>query len=121
MTAADEVKTQFLGLVTATVKRGWAGLRPKPGPDGTVFSAFLGRALKADEGQTLVEAVGSLVHEATLRIKPYRQGVQKDVPETVLGHSAAAHGTALDIAAMQWEQGKKIDEILALLKAQAAR
>jgi hypothetical protein len=117
MSAASDLVTQFMG---AGMKRGWSGLRPHPDPKGTVWSVFLGRALAADEGQTLIEAIGTVVHETTLRIKPYRQGVQKDVPETVLGHAAGAHGTALDNAAISFdirEQNKQILEMLKRIEA----
>lgn len=116
MAAADDVNVQFMGD-QKKAKRGWLGLRPKPNPLGKVFSVFLNRDLAPDEGQTLVEAVGTVVHETTLRILPYRGGKQKDVPETTLGHAAAAHGTALDIASLVWDQKEALERIEAKLDA----
>lgn len=85
---------------------GWKGLAPQPDNDGRRWSAFIGKVV---DRQSLVEAVGTLVFEATLRILPYRGGTKKDAPETVLGHAAAAHGTALDILERLDELEAKID------------
>lgn len=116
MSAAGDLVVQFMGDQTKA-KRGWLGLRPKPDDAGGVWSVFLNRMLEPDEGQTIVESLGTLVHESTLRIKPYRGGVKKDVSETTLGHAAAAHGTALDNASIAWENRELLKRIVAKLGA----
>jgi hypothetical protein len=127
MSAASDLVVQFMGDQTKA-KRGWLGLRPHAAPDGSVWSAFLNRTLEADEGQTLVEGVGAVLHEVSARIPVFRNGVKKDSKETTLGHAAAAHGTALDNAALTWEvreQNKKVlaqnQEIIGLLKSLGAK
>ncbi len=120
MTAGDQLVTQFLGD-QSKAKRGWLALRAKADGTGKSWSAFLGRHLESDEGQTLVEAVGTLVHESTSRLKAFRGGSQKDVAQTALGHAAAAHGTALDNAALAWEIREQNNEIIRLLKTLGAK
>jgi len=113
MTAAGDVVTQLMG----EPGKGWAALRPQAGAGGTVWSVFKRRNLNPDEGQTIVECLATLIFEATFRIKPYRRGEKKDVPETVLGHAAAAHGTALDIAEMMWDMQRDLTAIKAKIGA----
>lgn len=120
MSAAGDLVVQFMGD-QSKAKRGWMGLRPKPNPEGGVWSEFLGRMLNPDEGQTIVESLGTVVHETTFRILPYRNGDKKNVPETVLGHAAAAHGTALDNAAISWDVREQNKEIIRLLKSLGAK
>lgn len=109
MTAGGQVAEQFMGVGG----KGWMELRPHPMPDGSVWSVFKGRVLNPDEGVTIVESLAQLIHEATFRILPYRKGEKKTFPETVLGHAAAAHGTALDIAEMQWDIKQAFTQIQA--------
>ena len=94
MANADEVMVQFMGVDNS----GWTELRPFPNNQGETYSVFKARNLAAGEGQTMVEALATLVFEATLRIPAY-QGENLDElgPETVLGHAAAAHGAVLDL------------------------
>ncbi|WKW86024.1 endolysin, glycosyl hydrolase domain [Gordonia Phage JonJames] len=89
-TAGDYIKGQFMGPKDA----GWDQLAPQPDENGVRWSAFLRKAVTK---LTLVEAIGQLVWEATLRIAPYRNGARANGKETVLGHAAAAHGGTLDI------------------------
>lgn len=94
MADADQVMVQFQG----PGHQGWPQLRPFPNNQGEVYSVFWNRLLGSEEGQTIVQALASLVFEATLRIDPYRgQKAAQLGPETVLGHAAAAHGGTRDI------------------------
>ena len=85
---------------------GWIGLAPQPGNDDRRWSQF--RAAHKSTGgadvdrQTLVEALGTLVFEATLRIKGVTEAekaramiVDAKRGETVLGHAAVASGMSL--------------------------
>ncbi len=94
MGAGDEVVTQFMG----PERKGWKELAPQRDQEGKAFSIFkFMNGLNANvESQTVVEALATLVFEATLRIKAYRGNNVPQVPETVLGHAAAAHGIGLD-------------------------
>ena len=94
MGAADEVVTQFMG----PERQGWKELAPQRDQEGKAFGIFAfmnGRDANV-KAQTVVEALATLVFEATLRIRPYRGNAVPRVPETVLGHAAASHGLALD-------------------------
>lgn len=94
MANANDVLVQFMG----TSSKGWLQLRPYPGNDGVVYSVFKNRVLEQEEGQTLVEAISTIVFEQTLRIAPYQGKALRALgKETVLGHAAAAHGGTLDI------------------------
>lgn len=77
---------------------GWIELAPQKDPEGKSFSIF--KFLQGKEPnvkkQTVVEAIATLIFEATLRIRPYRGKDADRVPETVLGHAATAAGTGLD-------------------------
>lgn len=90
---------------------GWAELVPQKNAEGKSFSIFkfLRGAEPNVKKQTVVEAIATLVFEATLRINPYRKGAVNRVPETVLGHAAASVGVGLDnqemlVAVMQQQQ-----------------
>ncbi|RBO87955.1 hypothetical protein [Nocardia puris] len=103
MSRADEVLHQLRGDDTDSLagNTGWRMLAPVGG-----HSVALGRQV---DRLSVVEALAQLVFEATLRVLPYRNGQQADVPETVLGHAAAAHGAGLDALA-------KLDQVLAGLE-----
>lgn len=92
--AGEEVVTQFMG----PERTGWSELAPQRDKEGKAFSIF--KFLRGEnpnvKAQTVVEAIATLVFEATLRIKAYRGNLVPRDPETVLGHAAASHGLALD-------------------------
>jgi len=85
-------------MMGADGRKGWKELAPQRNPEGKRFSIF--KYLRGEEPnverQTVVEAIATLVFEATLRILPYRKNNVPKTPETVLGHAAAAHGVSLD-------------------------
>lgn len=94
MTEEEQVVQQFMG----PEHMGWKELAPQKDQEGKSFSIFkFMNGLDPNViAQTLVEAMATLVFEATFRIKPYRGNYVPQVPETVLGHAASAHGLALD-------------------------
>lgn len=94
MGAEDQVVEQFMG----PGHQGWKELAPQRDQEGKAFGifAFMNGRDPNVKAQTVVEALATLVFEATLRIKPYRGNSVPRVPETVLGHAAASHGLALD-------------------------
>lgn len=108
MADAADVMVQFMGVGN----KGWVQLRPFPNEKSEAYSVFKNRLLTSDEGQTMVEALATLVFEATLRIPAYRGDKLPTVPETVLGHAAAAHGAVLDLT----EIVKKLAADVAALK-----
>lgn len=76
---------------------GWTGLAPQPDEGGNRYSAFLGRNVTA---QTLVEAIGTLVFEATLRIASAGRGVadyRKRKGDTVAGNAANAAAISAEV------------------------
>lgn len=107
MSAADSVNTQFMGAKGGPSDSfGWKGLAPQPDNEDRRFSQF--RAVMNSHGgpvvdrQTLVEAIGTLVFEATFRIKSVtdvdkakEMTVAAKRGETVLGHAAVASGLAI--------------------------
>jgi len=109
MANANDVLIQTMG----PNNNGWPQLRPFPNNQGEVYSVFWNRLLGTEEGQTMVQALASLVFEATLRIDPYQADKLTALgPETVLGHAAAAHGGVLDILAALKSIEGKLDQIL---------
>ncbi|WP_280404968.1 hypothetical protein [Nocardia brasiliensis] len=90
MSTAEDALYQIRGDATDSLagNTGWKFLKPFDG-----FSVALGRIV---DRLSVPEALGQLVFEATLRILPYRDGAKRNTAETVLGHAAAAHGSALD-------------------------
>lgn len=104
-TDGQEVRTQMRG----PGDNGWEGLAPQPDDNGVRWSAFRKTAVKA---QTLVEAVGTLVFEMTLRLPIADRGYQAfkmRKSDTLAGNAASA-------AAIAAENREKLDEILAELK-----
>lgn len=108
MASAAEVQGQFMGNSkdSKAGNLGWIGLAPQPDNDDRRWSQF--RAIHKSAGgadvdrQTLVEALGTLVFEATLRIKGVTEAekaramiVDTKRGETVLGHAAVASGMSL--------------------------
>ena len=112
MATADEVLTQFQG----PGHTGWPQLRPFPNNEGEVYSVFFNKLLDGEEGQTIVQALATLVFEGTLRIEAYRGDKLAALgPETVLGHAAAAHGAGLDILREVKALSDKVDELTRLV------
>ncbi|USH45032.1 hypothetical protein SEA_CAMERICO_35 [Gordonia phage Camerico] len=108
MGTAENVQGQFLGEGPGGPSKslGWLGLAPQPDNSGKRISQF--RVIHRSKGgaevdrQTLVEALGTLVFEATFRIKGVTEAekakamiVDAERGETVLGHAAVASGLAL--------------------------
>jgi hypothetical protein len=109
MATANDVLVQTMG----PGNNGWPQLRPFPNNQNEVYSVFWNRLLGKDEGQTMVQALATLVFEATLRIAPYQADKLTALgPETVLGHAAAAHGGVLDLIAKVDELAKKVDSLI---------
>lgn len=112
MANADDVMVQFQG----PGHQGWPQLRPFPNNQDEVYSVFWNRLLASEEGQTMVQALATLVFEATLRIDPYRADKLSALgPETVLGHAAAAHGAGLDVLQEVKALSDKVDELIRLV------
>ena len=112
MANADDVLIQFQG----PGHQGWPQLRPFPNSQDEVYSVFWNRLLAGEEGQTIVQALATLVFEGTLRIAPYRGDKLDELgPETVLGHAAAAHGAGLDILKEVRALSAKVDELTVLV------
>lgn len=109
MSSANEVKTQFMGdnNKSKAGNFGWKGLAPQPDNNGRRISQF--RVIHNSAGgadvdrQSVVEAVGTLVFEATFRIKSVtnydeakKKALDSTLGETVLGHAAIASGMAME-------------------------
>ncbi|AOE44543.1 lysin A, peptidase domain [Gordonia phage Jumbo] len=106
--SAKAVEGQFMGEPAGGPAKnlGWRGLAPQPDNDGNRWSQFR-IAMKSEGGgnvdrQTMVEALGTLVFEATLRIKAVTdveaakaKTVDAKLGETVLGHAAVASGMGI--------------------------
>ena len=106
MSDASEVRVQLRG----PGDNGWAELAPQPDEQGNTFSWFKKRNVSA---QTVVEAVATLVYEATLRIDSAGRGVadyRKRKGDTVAGNAASA-------ARMISELHDKVDSLAAEVKA----
>lgn len=98
MSAADDVNKQFMGE-KAGDRWGWTGLAPQPDNNDVRYSQFVKKVV---DRQTVVEALGTLVFEATYRIKAVtdvaeakKRAVDAKRGETVLGHAAIASGLAI--------------------------
>lgn len=90
MSDGQEVRVQMRG----PGDNGWAELAPQPSNDGSQWSAFKKRSVTA---QTVVEALATLVWEATLRVKPRGySAARKTEGDTTLGLAATAAGTGLE-------------------------
>lgn len=90
MSDGPEVRVQMRG----PGDNGWSELAPQPDPQGNRWSAFKKRNVTA---QSVVEAIATLVWEATLRVKPRGYtATRKDEGDTALGLSATAAGVALE-------------------------
>ena len=112
MANADDVMVQFQG----PGHQGWPQLRPFPNNQDEVYSVFWNRLLASEEGQTMVQALATLVFEATLRIDPYRADKLSALgPETVLGHAAADDGAGLDVLQEVKALSYKVDELIRLV------
>ena len=110
MSAGEALVVQFMG----ETGDGWTELAPQRDPEGKSFSIF--KFLRGQEQnvtkQTVVEAIATLVFEATLRIRPYRKDALDRVPETVLGHAAGSLGIGLDNEEWQVAQAQQTQRIL---------
>lgn len=104
VSAASDVQTQLRG----PGNNGWTQLAPQPDEQGNRFSIAAGRNVTA---QTLVDAVASLLFEATYRLPSAGRGYadyKKRKGDTVLGLA----GNAAAIAAENQELLKEINSKL---------
>lgn len=118
MATANDVNGQFMGDPNGSLagNSGWTGLAPQPDNKGVRWSVFRGEAV---DRQSIVEALGTLVFEATFRIKrrllSELKGKQQ-AGDTVLGHAvdAASYGAANHalLVAIAKKQGVDVDEVL---------
>lgn len=119
MGAGEEVVTQFMG----PERTGWKELAPQRDQEGKAFSIF--KFMRGEnpnvQAQTVVEAIATLVFEATLRIKAYRGNHVPQVPETVLGHAAASHGLALDNQEILIALAQAHQDLCAQIKAEPSQ
>ena len=122
MASASDVQGQFMGTNSKSKAGnfGWVGLAPQPDNEDRRISQF--RVIHKSAGgadvdrQSVVEALGTLVFEQTLRIKAvtsYDEAKARAVDakrgETVLGHAAIAAG-------MSMENNKLLREIASKIK-----
>ena len=105
MTDGPEVRIQMRG----PGDNGWAELAPQPDPQGGRWSAFHKRNVTA---ATVVEALATLVWEATLRVKPRGYSpTRKDEGDTTLGLAAVGAGTGLENAERLMRVEASLDRI----------